>query len=176
VYLAIFYCMFGIFLLTSPKAVVKRLYSVAGWTRRYYLLSAIGKPFSLACLALIVFSPIKAYTLIFWIGNGLYIAGCLVMFTALFTYRNTPIDQPVRSEIYQYSRNPQWLGLIMIFVGTCLVCANGLALILVSIGIILYHFRILGEESACLGAYGQSYREYMAAVPRYFGLRKEEKS
>lgn len=174
VYLAIFYGLFGLFLLTSPKAVVKRLYSVAGWRKRYYILSAIGKPFSLACLTLIILSPIKPNTPAFWIGNGLYIAGSLIMFMALFTYRNTPVDQPVQSGLYRYSRNPQWLGLVLIFVSTCMVCANGFALILISLGIVLYHFRILGEESACLEVYGQSYRDYMAAVPRYMGLRKKE--
>ncbi len=32
----------------------------------------------------------------------------------------------------------------------------------------LYHFRVLGEERACLSSYGESYQDFMARVPRYF--------
>lgn len=172
-YLALFYGLFGLFLLICPRPIIKKLYSVAGWEKRYYVLSAIGKPFSLLCFALIILSPLQLNTPLFWVGTGIYILGCVIMFIALFTYRNTPVDQPVQSGIYQYSRNPQWVGLLLVCVGTCIACGNGLALLLISMGGVLYHFRILGEESACLKAYGQSYKDYMAAVPRYFGWRKK---
>jgi len=173
IYLALFYGLFGLFLLICPKPIVNKLYSVAGWEKRYYVLSAIGKPFSLLCFALIILSPIKINTPLFWVGTGIYILGCVIMFIALFVYRNTPVGQPVQSGIYQYSRNPQWVGLALVSVGTCVACGNGLALLLIGFGILLYHFRILGEESACLKAYGKSYMNYMVSVPRYLGLVKK---
>jgi len=173
IYLVIFYGLFGFFLLGCPKSIVKKLYSRSDWGKRNYLLSAMGKPFSLACFALIIFSPIKLNSLVFWIGSGLYSTGCVVMFIALFNFRNTPVGQPVQSGIYQYSRNPQWVGLALVSVGTCVACGNGLALLLIGFGILFYHFRILGEESACLKAYGKSYMNYMVSVPRYLGLVKK---
>ena len=64
----VFSALFGLFLLSCPKPIVKKLYSVKGWSKRDYTLSAIGKPFSLAFLALIILSPLKVGTTIFWIG------------------------------------------------------------------------------------------------------------
>ena len=174
VYLAVFYGCFGLYLLTSPKAIVKKLYSVRGWEKQYYRLSAIGKPFSLASLTLLILSPINFNPAVFWPGTLIYVAGLAVMFTALFTYRKTPADQAVRGGIYRYSRNPQWVGLALIFIGTGISCGNGLALVLMGFGIVLYHFRILGEESACLKAYGPSFQDYMDSVPRYFGLKRKK--
>jgi protein-S-isoprenylcysteine O-methyltransferase Ste14 len=48
---------------------------------------------------------------------------------------------------------------------------SGLALLLFAISAGFYHFRILGEERACLASYGESYRNYMQSVPRYFIFR-----
>lgn len=174
VYPAIFFGCFGLYLLSCSKTVVKKLYSVASWEKKYYILAAIGKPFSLACLALIIFSPIKFNSVVFWPGTLIYLAGFIIMLIALFIYRKTPADKAVRSGIYQYSRNPQWVGLAFIFAGTCITCGNGLALLLMFIGIFFYHFRILGEESACLKAYGQSFQDYMDSTPRYFGLKRKK--
>lgn len=168
VYLVFFYSLFGLFLLTCPKPIIKKLYSVKGWSRREYIFSALGKPFSLVILGLIVFSSLKFSVFVFWFGSAVYLAGFIIMFIALFTYRTVPADQPVQAGIYQLSRNPQWLGLVLMFAGTCVACGNGLALLFFSVGIVFYHFRILGEERACLKSYGQTYKDYCDSVPRYF--------
>ena len=166
--LAFFYVLFGLFLLSCPKSIVKKLYSVKGWSKRERILSVIGKPFSLVCLALIIMSPLKIGSVIFGVGLVLYVIGFIIMFIALFEYRATPVDQPVRTGIYQYSRNPQWAGLVMLLFGVAIACGNGLAVLLLIGGIGLYHFRILGEEKACLAAYGQPYQDYLNTVHRYF--------
>ena len=66
VLLACFYVLFGLFLLSCPKPIVKKLYSVKGWSNREYILSAIGKPYSLACFALVIMSPLKIGSVVFW--------------------------------------------------------------------------------------------------------------
>ena len=166
--LAFFYLLFGLFLLNSPKQIVKKLYSVRGWTKREYILSAIGKPFAIACLIVVILSPLKIGSTVFWIGMMLYTLGCMIMFIALFEYRATPADKPVCTGIYQYSRNPQWVGLALMFFGTAAACGNGLAVLFFICGLALYHFRIQGEEKACLTAYGKPYQDYLNAVRRYF--------
>ena len=168
VLLAFFYMLFGIFLLSCPKPIVKKLYSVKGWSKREYILSAIGKPYSLACFVLVIMSPLKIGSVVFWVGMILYALGCIIMFIALFEYRATPADQPVRTGIYQYSRNPQWVGLALMFFGAAVACGNGLAVLLFFGGVSFYHFRILGEEKACLAAYGKPYQDYLNTVRRYF--------
>jgi len=166
--LAFFYVMFGLFLLSCPKPIVKKLYSVKGWSKREYILSAIGKPYSLACFALIIMSPLKIGLDVLWAGMILYVLGCIIMFIALFEYRATLADKPVRTGIYQYSRNPQWVGLALMFFGAAVACGNGLAVLLFLGGVGFYHFRILGEEKACLAAYGKPYQDYLNTVRRYF--------
>jgi len=162
-----FYALFGLYLLSCPKPIVKKLYSVKGWSKRDYTLSAIGKPFSLAYLALVIISPLKIGSAVFWIGIVLYALGFIIMFSALFEYRATPADQPVRTGIYQYSRNPQWAGLELMFLGTATACGNGLAILLLLISASLYHYRILGEEKACLEAYGEPFQDYLGSARRY---------
>ena len=166
--LAIFYALFGIFLLGCSKRIVKKLYSVAGWSKREYFLSAIGKPFSLACIVLVTFSPLIYPTGLFFVGGLSYLMGCVIMFIALFEYKRTPVAEPVSGGIYRFSRNPQWVGLVLIFAGTAIMAGNGLALCLFIVTLGLYHFRILGEERACLAAYGESYQRYLDTAPRYF--------
>ena len=164
----IFYTLFGLFLLSCPKPIVRKLYSAKGWSKRDYTLSALGKPFALVYLALVILSPLKLGTPIFWIGAVMYMVGFLIMFTALFEYRATPADQPVRSGIYKYSRNPQWVGLEVMFLGTAVACGNGLAILLLLTCASFYHFRILGEEKACEEEYGEPFQDYLGSVSRYF--------
>lgn len=176
IFLAIFYFAFAVFLLTFSKPVVKKLYKVSGWEKYHYQLAAVGKLLTAASLILVVFSPIKFNTPLFWLGLMIYLTGFAVMFVGLLVFRTTPAGQPVRDGIYQYSRNPQWVGLAMIFLGTSISCGNGLALLLITTAVILFHYRLLGEESACLQEYGQPFQQYLDTVPRYFGLpRKQEK-
>jgi len=80
----------------------------------------------------------------------------------------------VQTGIYQFSRNPQWLGLALMFAGTCVAGGTGLALLFISVGIIFYHFRILGEERACIESYGQPYKDYCDSVSRYLMFNKRE--
>jgi protein-S-isoprenylcysteine O-methyltransferase Ste14 len=166
--LVVFYSFFGLYLLSCSRLIVKKLYSVAGWSKREYAFSAFGKPFSLACIGLVIFSPLKFGTLVFWIGLIVYLAGTAVMFTALFEYRAVPVDEAVQNGIYRCSRNPQWVGLVLIFLGTIITTENGLALCIFCFSVVLYHFRVLGEERACLEAYGKPYQEYLDSVRRYF--------
>jgi len=166
--LAIFYTFFGLFLLTCKKSIVKKLYSVAGWSKREYVLSGIRKPFSLAIIALMIFTPLRIFLLNFWIGLFIYGAGFIVMFVALFEFKRIPEKEVAATGIYRYTRNPQWVGLVLILFGTCLMAGNGAALVLFTGSLSLYHFRILGEERACLAAYGKQYQKYLDSVPRYF--------
>ena len=166
--LAAFYLVFGVLMLVSPREVVARLFSVSGWTRRQQLLSAAGKPFSLASLGLLIFTPLKVGEPLLLIGGALFAAGFLGMMAALLSFRRTPAGQPVTGGLYRVSRNPQWVTLFTMFLGTCIATGSWAAFALLLVGAGFYHFRILGEETACLKQYGEPYRQYLARVPRYF--------
>jgi protein-S-isoprenylcysteine O-methyltransferase Ste14 len=168
--LAGFYAVFGVLMLVFPRAVVLKLYDISGWSRAQFRLSLAGKPFALASLALIIFTPLKLGQPVFWIGGGLFVLGYVGMLVALFNYAGTPADQPVEKGLYRYSRNPQWLSLLAMLLGSAIAVGSGLAVGLLLVAAGFYHFRILGEERSCLARYGESYRAYLQRVPRYLGL------
>ncbi|MBU4457019.1 MAG: isoprenylcysteine carboxylmethyltransferase family protein [Nanoarchaeota archaeon] len=163
-----FYLVFGILMLLFPRAIVAKLFSVSGWSREQQILSAAGKPFSLACLGLLIFTPLKIGQGVFVVGSVLFLFGFAGMMMALFNFRNTPADQPVNQGLYRISRNPQWLTLATMFLGTCIAIGSWVAVILLLVATLFYHFRILGEERACLNRFGEPYKEYLKRVPRYF--------
>jgi protein-S-isoprenylcysteine O-methyltransferase Ste14 len=165
--LGVFYLIFGILMLLFPKDVVVKLFSISGWSKQQRILSSIGKVFSLSCLGIIIFSPLKIGQGIFVAGGVLFMLGFAGMMVALFNYRNTAPDQPVTQGLYRVSRNPQWISLATMIMGTCIAIGSWAAIILLLIAAVFYHFRILGEERACLIRYGEAHRNYLKRVPRY---------
>ena len=100
------YLIFGVLMLLFPKDIVAKLFSVSGWSRQQVILSAIGKPFALTCLGIIIFSPLKIGQNVFMIGCIVFLIGFAGMMIALFNFRNTPSNQPVTQGLYRFSRNP----------------------------------------------------------------------
>ena len=165
--LAAFYIVFGVLMLIFPRDVVARLYSVAHWSRRQRWLSALGKLFSLSCLAIIILSPLKLGAAVFFLGLAIFALGFTTMIIALFDYRSTPVGRPVTQGLYRFSRNPQWLSLAAMLLGCCLAVGSWAGILLLLGAACFYHFRILGEERACLASYGGEYEHYLQRVPRY---------
>ena len=84
----------------------------------------------------------------------------------------TPIDRPATKGIYRVSRNPIYLGCLLIYIGVAIACTSWLFLLLTMIWIILYDILITPEEHWCLEKYGDSYREYMKRTPKWIGIPK----
>jgi protein-S-isoprenylcysteine O-methyltransferase Ste14 len=164
----IFYIPFVILMLIWPREIVRKLYDVSGWSPFERNMSLAGKPFSLASIVLLIFAPLKLGNPVFWIGMGIYVVGYAVIFTALFNYRSTPVGEPVERGIYRFSRNPQWMGLLLTFVGAGVMTGFGMVVIFMLLVAIFYHYRIKGEERACLARYGEAYQRHLEEVPRYF--------
>jgi protein-S-isoprenylcysteine O-methyltransferase Ste14 len=166
--LVLFYAVFGIMLLISPREVVARLYERAEWTRRERILSAFGKLFIFAWLLLAVFTPLRLGHPVFIVGLILYLLGLVGMVVALLNFRAAPLDQPVSQGIYRISRNPQQVTILLAFIGISIAIGSWIALILILIGGLWAHLRVVAEERSCLAQYGEAYRRYMKQVPRYF--------
>lgn len=158
----------GLLLKIFPKDVVARLFDRSGWNKKQIAFTVIGKVFSLACLVLIVFTPLKIGSGVFIVGAVLYVLGLMGLVVALFDFRNTPVGQPVTNGLYALSRHPQIVMLFVMFSGMCLAIGSWLALLTLLMSRLLGHFGILAEEEACLEQYGEPYRDYMKRVPRYF--------
>ena len=165
--LAIHFLIQGGLLLAFPKPVVARLFDRSQWSPKQKLFTILGKIFSLACLALIILTPLKTSAPLVPLGLSLYALGLAGLVIAMLNFRDTPLDQPVTRGVYRYSRHPQIVALFFIFAGICLAIASWAALLALLLSKLLQHFGILGEEEACLQQYGEPYREFMQRVPRY---------
>jgi protein-S-isoprenylcysteine O-methyltransferase Ste14 len=158
----------GFLLLIFPKDVVARLFDRSGWSVKQRVFTIIGKVFSLACLALIIFTPLKINSSAFIVGLILYTIGLSGLVTAMFNFKDTPLDQPVTKGVYKISRHPQSVAIFIFLLGICVAIGSWAALFMLVMSKLLQHFSILAEEEVCLQRYGDSYRTFMERVPRYF--------
>ena len=157
-------------LLLFPKEVVSRLFDRSTWSSKQKAYTIVGKCISLACLVLIILTPLKTRATVLIAGGVIYALGLAGLAWAMLSFRATPLGQPVTGGLYRISRHPQIVALFVAFLGMCLAVGSWPALVALVISRALQHFGILAEEEACLVQYGDSYRAYLERVPRYFAL------
>lgn len=146
-------------LFEDPKQQIRGL-------RRHLL--TVGQLIMVAYIILMVFTPLKVGIMKFVVGMIVYGLGYFLVVISLNYFKGTPKGQLVTRGPYQFSRNPQWLGLFLVLLGIAIATASWLHIaMVVSVGLI-YHIQILEEEKLCAQFYGESYRNYWMQVPRYF--------
>ena len=121
------------------------------------------------------FLPLKLDTI--WLSAGflIYLLGAIIETTAMLNFFTTPVDKPVTKGVYRISRNPVYLGMVLIFIGISVICASWVFLLVTVALVILIHISVVSEERWCLEKYGDDYREYMNRIPRWIGIPKSEK-
>ena len=72
---------------------------------------------------------------------------------------------------YRYTRNPQYVGFILLFAGIVLVTFSFMALVTGLFIVILFFIIPFSEEPWLRQQYGEPYVEYCRKVPRFIGLR-----
>jgi protein-S-isoprenylcysteine O-methyltransferase Ste14 len=154
-------------LAVSSRGVRGRLFDRSRWNRRQAAWTAAGKLFSLVCLGLLLFTPLKVGDGVFVAGTAVYILGLIGLAAAILSFRSTPAGQPVTGGLYAVSRHPQIVMLFVSFLGMSLMVGSWPALLALLMSRLLQHAGILAEEEACLEQYGPAYQEYMSQVPRY---------
>jgi len=160
--------VFGILMATFPKHMVKRLYDRSDRSPRPKVLRITGKLIAIVCFGLIIFTPLKVGGRILILGGILFVLGLTGLIISLFNFKNTPFDQPVTRGFYRVSRNPQIFSFTISLLGICIAIGSWVATFMLIVSLFFSHSRILAEENACLRQYGDSYRNYMKRVPRYF--------
>lgn len=130
-----------------------------------------GQLLMVAYIVMMIFTPLKTEHPVIFLGAGVFVIGFVLVMSALEVFRRTPLGGPVVNGPYRISRNPQWVGLFLVMLGSAIAAGVWLYIgMLVVVGII-YHMQILDEETACLQKYGDRYRDYMARIPRYLLFR-----
>jgi protein-S-isoprenylcysteine O-methyltransferase Ste14 len=69
--------------------------------------------------------------------------------------------------IFRFSRNPLYLGFILLIVSSCLITPNPINFVTAIIAIAFHHMIILREEDYLLSKFGNEYHAYMKATGRY---------
>ncbi len=166
--LLLFIALFALLMALFPRDVVKRLYGRPHWKRMHFIVAAAGKLITLTNIVLLIFTPLKVESAAFLVGSVVYTIGLIGLVVALFNYRDTPPNQPVTKGLYRFSRNPQAVTIAILLLGVSIAAGSWIAVLLMAVAAVSYHFRILAEEQTCLEQYGESYRSYMKQIPRYF--------
>lgn len=166
--LCLMYLVIGILMLVFPKNIVKRLYDKTGRNPRPRFHIITGKLLALGCYVLIILTPLKIGDPFFILGIALFAVGLSGFAIALFNFKDTPMNQPVTRGLYKLSRNPQIFMLTISLLGISIAMGSWISIFLLLVAQPLSHSRILAEENACLAQYGDSYRDYMTRIPRYF--------
>jgi protein-S-isoprenylcysteine O-methyltransferase Ste14/putative intracellular protease/amidase len=74
----------------------------------------------------------------------------------------------VVSGIYRYTRNPMYLGFLLVLMAWAAALSNGLALVsLLAFVLYMYRFQIVPEERMLASRFEQDYAEYRARVRRW---------
>jgi len=80
----------------------------------------------------------------------------------------------VTSGVYSVSRNPAYVGLVLIILGLALwVGSISPWLVVAAFPLILYQFYIRIEEQQLAAEFGDRYRQYTDLVPRWFSTKRK---
>jgi len=112
------------------------------------------------------------------IAGGFILMAVLLDVTALLTFRSweTTINplNPKRAStlvtqgVFQFSRNPMYLGLAFILTAWSIWLSNGISVIFIPLFILyLNRFQISPEEKALTELFGNDYKEYCTRVRRW---------
>ena len=166
--IVLFFVAYGIMLILFPKDAVARLYDRSGQRKHHVLRRLFGVILVLLWFILVSLTPLKTGDMVFVIGISIYSLGLIGFVIALVNFANAPVDQPITSGLYRISRHPQQLTVSVSFLGISIAIGSWLAFAFMILGVIGAHNKIIAEEEACLEQYGESYKNYMERIPRYF--------
>lgn len=113
-----------------------------------------------------------------WLGPLCFIVGVVVALLGVYQFRKsgTTVDPRIPQEssslvsegIYQYSRNPMYLGFLLILTSWAIVLANPLAFIGLPLFVMyMNRFQIKPEEQFMQEKFGDKYRQYLLRVRRW---------
>lgn len=171
-FLVIYFFGLAITVSTYSKEKRKKLFYEPSYPKEdpRRIVITLGRIAAVSFVVLMFFTPLRLGTLYFYVGLLIYMVGFAMVMISLLEYKIARTEGLVTGSLYRISRNPQWVGLVLVFAGTSIAVASWLPVVLMTLLVVAYHFQILLEEEACLGFYRETYETYMKDVPRYLGF------
>ena len=116
-----------------------------------------------------------------WLGNLSLVSGAMIYAHTAFQFSTegdgtpSPTDEPdelVTGGLYAYSRNPMYVGVLLVILGQALR-RRSVAILWWGAGVwIGFHNRVIGfEEPHLAEKHGDAYEQYQERVPRWFSWR-----
>jgi protein-S-isoprenylcysteine O-methyltransferase Ste14 len=146
------------------KLFVKPAYPQGDWRRWVRLAGTVA---AIVFVVTMFFARLQTGTPWFYVGLAIYVLGLVLVMVSLREFRTTPVDRPVMTGVYHVTRNPQWIGLALVYLGATFAVATWFHLALWAVIVLTYHLQILLEEELCLRSYGDEYAVYLKQVHRY---------
>ncbi len=113
-----------------------------------------------------------------WVFVFFAFTGITLMLTGVFAFRKSkttlnPFEPEqasslILSGIYQKTRNPMYLGMLLILFGWAIFLGNAAAFLVLPVFVIFMNkFQILPEEKALEKLFGQEFSDYLLSVRRW---------
>jgi protein-S-isoprenylcysteine O-methyltransferase Ste14 len=129
----------------------------------------------IASFAYAVFLPLQPATIWLYSGIAVYLFGIAFTITAIQNFATSPKDKVITKGLYRYTRNPTYVGMILLQTGLGIACASWLYLMLTLALAILFNANLPAEERYCLYRFGEDYQKYKNSTPRWIGTTKPER-
>ena len=123
-----------------------------------------------------VFLPLQLGTI--WLYSGLIIClfGMIFTIVAILNFATSPKDKVITKGLYRFTRNPTYIGVILMQTGLGIACSSWLYLLLTVALMILLNANLSAEERYCLYRFGDDYQKYKNITPRWIGIPKSKKN
>ena len=122
-----------------------------------------------------IFLPLQLGTIWLYIGLITCLFGIVFTITAILTFATSPKDKVITTGLYRFTRNPTYIGIIIMQTGIGTACTSWLYLLLTLILIIMFNAVLPSEERYLLYRFGDDYQKYKNRTPRWIGIYKSEK-
>ena len=119
-----------------------------------------------------VFLPLQLGTAWLYSGLFVYLFGVVFTIVAVLNFATSPQDKVITKGLYRASRNPMYIGMLIMQIGLGITCSSWLYLLLTLALMIALNANSSGEERYCLYRYGDDYRKYTSRTPRWIGIPK----
>jgi protein-S-isoprenylcysteine O-methyltransferase Ste14 len=143
----------------------------------FVLIAMIMLPYVLAGLNTDLALPVWHTSVSVYLGIFLIAVGalldlyCIFLFLTLGRGTPVPVDPPqllVAQGVYKHSRNPMYIGYLLILLGEFVLLGQVLLLAYFILAMILCQlFVVFYEEPVLKKRFGETYKEYLGKTPRW---------
>lgn len=119
---------------------------------------------------IVCFIPMQFDSIWFVPGLVLFLIAYFLYLQSLIAYAKTNQDKPVTTGIYQFSRNPQQLTTILMWIAIGFILNTSLLILITLLQLATVYPTFLAQDQYCINKYGDTFVKYKQEVPAYFKL------